>query len=285
MNKLPLLVLGTLFFAMNTTGCREPTAKRSRRSHENSGLSVQRIQPVGTPKERRKRVFDEWFSSGQSQGKGTAGYFATRLNEFVAMHRDMDVQSDRNLYFDSSSIGMFLAQAEQNSERVSKKQTPNNGPTNWTIGTPQDYGRNMVAVDRRTLAGYKEDRIKLQAMMKLHPPTEVENDDTTTGADDDLFDGARQERLSLEYKMAVRWALAHSNCSQGVFSKIHMILVYFTAREMGYHPDLSSVLSFVPTNLGAIQDYCADMDDHKRTEEAKQVNAAFALSDKGDQKT
>ena len=60
--------------------------------------------------------------------------------------------------------------------------------------------------------------------------------------------------------------------------------MYFTMKEMGLEPDLGTVASYVPTHLAGILDFCADMDDFKMTEEAKNVNAAFGLSDKGDQK-
>ena len=96
--------------------------------------------------------------------------------------------------------------------------------------------------------------------------------------------GLRCEKLSVEYKKAIQWALVRSGCSQRAFPMVHATLVYFTMKEMGLKPALNDVLTFVPTNLGSILDYCADMDDHAMAEEATHIQAAFALSDMGDQK-
>ena len=78
-------------------------------------------------------------------------------------------------------------------------------------------------------------------------------------------------------------ALYSSGCSQAKFLYVHATLVYFTVKELGYQLELEGVLRVVPTDLGSIVDFCADMDDHRLAEESKGVSAAFALSDKGDQ--
>ena len=168
-------------------------------------------------------------------------------------------------------------------------------PATWTISTPQAYKRNLVAVDRRTLARLQGDRATLRECLRLHPGLAAAGTAPSSsglaaapaaagkGGMAGPVNGLRYEKLSVEYKKAIQWALVRSGCSQRAFPMVHATLVYFTMKEMGLKPELN-VLTFDPTNLGSILDYCADMDDHAMAEEATHIQAAFALSDMGDQK-
>ena len=262
-------------------------SKRRRRSHEAPATRTgQTIDTTGRSKDRRKAALDEWFASASSQGKGTSKCFATKVNKYVAQHADHC--QDRDLTFEAKDMGHYLAaKVREGNSRVSKKAADKNKKpaVSWTIGTPQDYRPNMTAIDRRTLEGLKE---RLKEALKLKPrpelPEVVDGDEffDAAGQVGDV-DGLRQRAFSSEYKLAVRSALYSSGCSQAKFPYVHATLVYFTIKELGQKRDLEDVLRVVPTDLGSIIDFCADMDDHRLYEDSREVSAAFALSDKGDQ--
>ena len=201
--------------------------------------------------------------------------FAAMLNEYVSTHPDIAVQTDGDLQFDSRSLGHLLAEAAKAGDQVKKKMGAGKQGNHWAVRAPQAFGRHQTAVDERTLRGLREDRQKLRDFLRLQPegPPEASGASKTAAP----ANGLHRDSLSLEYKMTVRWALVRSNCPQRTFSEVHTMLVYFTMKEMGLEPDLGTVASFVPTHLAGILDFCADMDDLKMTEEAKNVNAAFGF--------
>ena len=264
------------------TPAHESLRRKRRRSHEASGLTEINIRRTGTAEDRRQRVFKEWLASGRAAGSGKATAFAAMLNEYVSTHPDIAVQTDGDLQFDSRSLGHLLAEAAKAGDQVKKKMGAGKQGNHWAVRAPQAFGRHQTVVDERTLRGLREDRQKLRDILRLQPegPPDAAGASKTAAP----ANGLHRDSLSLEYKMAVRWALVRSNCPQRTFSEVHTILVYFTMKEMGLEPDLGTVASYVPTHLAGILDFCADMDDFKMTEEAKNVNAAFGLSDKGDQK-
>ena len=146
----------------------------------------------------------------------------------------------------------------------------------------------MTTIDKRTLADLKASREQLKEILKFQQRTElpevVDGEvffDAGEGGMD--VDGLRQRSLTPEYKLAIRNALYSSGGSQAKFPYVPATLVYFTVKKLGYQLELEGVLRVVPTDLGSIVDFCADMDDHRLAEESKGVSAAFALSDKGDQ--
>ena len=160
-----LMLLGAIAATSSApTQAPLPHLKRRRRSHEPSSLSVVNIVPTGTPRERRQRIFKEWLASGHSPGKGTAGFFAQKINAYVATHPDA---ADGDLHFERGSMGNFLAAADKT--RVSRHKVGAKAPATWTISTPQAYKRNLVVVDRRTLARLQGDRATLRECLRLHP--------------------------------------------------------------------------------------------------------------------
>ena len=261
--------------------------KRRRRSHEAPGKSSgQIVETTGRAEDRRRAILDEWFA--KAGGRGTAQVFAVEVNAFVSQHAQ---HGDRDLAFNSQSISHYLAaKVKEGNKRVSKKavEGSSKAPASWTIRTPIDLRSNMTTIDKRTLADLKASREQLKEILKFQQRTElpevVDGEvffDAGEGGMD--VDGLRQRSLTPEYKLAIRNALYSSGCSQAKFPYVHATLVYFTVKELGYQLELEGVLRVVPTDLGSIVDFCADMDDHRLAEESKGVSAAFALSDKGDQ--
>ena len=267
----------------------EPTTKRKgrRRSHEASDTSSgQVVQTTGRAKDRRREILDEWFA--KAEGRRTAEGFAVEVNAFVSQHAE---HADQDLSFCSTSIRQYLVtKLKEGNKRVSKKavEAKAKAPAYWTIRTPIDLRPNMTTVDKRTLEELKECRRQLKDILKFQQRTELpevvdgEGFFDAKGGDMDV-DGVRQRSLTPEYKLAIRNALYSSGCSQAKFPYVHAVLVYFTVKELGYQLELEDVLRVVPTDLGSIVDFCADMDDHRLAEESQGVPAAFALSDKGDQ--
>ena len=270
----------------------EPTTKRKgrRRSHEASDTSSgQVVQTTGRAEERRRAILDEWFA--KTEGKGTAGDFAVEVNAFVSQHAK---HADPDLSFTSQAISKYLAiKLQDGNKRVSKKAADAKAKASWTwtIRTPVDLRPNMTTVDRRTLDDLKQCREQLKGILKFQEreelPEVVDGDEffdaKEVDTDDMDVDGTRRRLLSPEYKLAVRSALYMSGCSQAKFPYVHATLVYFTIKELGYKLDLDDVLSVVPTDLGSIIDFCADMDDYRLYQQAAGVSAPFAISDKGKQ--
>ena len=116
-----LMLLGAI--AATSQAPTLPHLKRRRRSHEPSSLSVVNIVPSGTPRDRRQRIFKEWLALGHSPGKGTAGFFAHKINAYVATHPDA---ADGDLHFERGSMGNFLAAADKT--RVSRHKVGAKAP-------------------------------------------------------------------------------------------------------------------------------------------------------------
>ncbi len=262
--------------------------RRRRHSHDAKGLTEIKICRTGKVEDRRQRVFKEWLASGRAAGNGKAKAFATMLNEYVSTHPDIAVQAqaDGDLQFNSNSLGLLLAEAANSGDQVKKKKGSGKQGNHWVVRAPQAFGRRQTVVDQRTLSELRQDRKKLRDILRLQPegPSGAAGLHGAAHEGTEPANGLHRDSLSLEYKMAVRWALVRSNCAQRTFSEVHTTLVYFTMKEMGLKPDLGTVAPYIPTSLAKILDFCADMDDHKMTEEARNINAAFGLSDKGDQK-
>ena len=266
------------------------TRKSRRRSHEASDTtSGQFVPTTGRAEDRRRAILDEWFA--QAEGRRTAPEFAVEVNAFVSQHAK---HADRDLSFCSSSIRQYLVtKLSEGNKRVSKKagNAKAKASWTWTIRTPVDLRPNMTTVDRRTLDNLKQCREQLKGILKFQEreelPEVVDGDEffdaKEVDTDDMDVDGTRRRFLSPEYKLAVRSALYMSGCSQAKFPYVHATLVYFTIKELGYKLDLDDVLSVVPTDLGSIIDFCADMDDYRLYQQAAGVSAPFAISDKGKQ--
>ena len=246
--------------------------------------SGQTYATTGRADDRRKAIFDEWFAL--TEGKGTSTQFASSINDYVQQHSQ---HLDPDLCFNSQSMGHFLsAKLDEGNSRVSRKaaEVKSKAPASWTIKTPVDHRPNITTIDVRTLAKLREAREQLNEILKCQPelPERVDGEDFWDAKDDMDIDGSRQRTLSPEYKLAVRNALYFSGCSQAKFPHVHATLVYFTIKELDYKLPLEDVLRVVPTDLASIIDFCADMDDYRLAQETKDLTAAFALSDKGDQK-
>ena len=122
-----LMLLGAIAATSSApTQAPLPHLKRRRRSHEPSSLSVVNIVPTGTPRERRQRIFKEFLASGHSPGKGTAGFFAHKINAYVATHPDA---ADGDLHFERGSMGNYLAAADKT--RVSRHKVGACRGTRW----------------------------------------------------------------------------------------------------------------------------------------------------------
>ena len=143
-----LMLLGAI--AATSPAPTLPHLKRRRRSHEPSSLSVVNIVPTGTPRERRQRIFKEWLASGHSPGKGTAGFFAQKINAYVATHPDA---ADGDLHFERGSMGHFLAAADKT--RVSRHKVGAKAPATWTISTPQATSATSSSSTGALWPGYK----------------------------------------------------------------------------------------------------------------------------------
>ena len=260
-------------------------AQTRRRGHKAANVHSGKVyETTGRAEDRRRDMCDKWFE--RTEGKGTSTHFASQLNKFVC-ENTADVDPD--LLFTSTAVGKYLAnKVEEGNKRVSRKKADakSKAPASWTIKTPVDLRSNMTTIDVRTLAKLKECREKMQAEYKprLELPKRVDGEDFWDAQGDMDVDRSRQPSLSPGYKLAVRNALYSSGCSQAKFPHVHATLVYFTIKELGYYVPLDKVVKVVPTDLASIIDFCAEMDDRRLYEETKDLTAAFALSDKGDQK-